>query len=286
MFLTLLALATAAVHTAGMPHPTEPDSVTARSRQACVRILQGGQSVGTGFFLDGRHLATCFHVAADDWTLKVEGGVVKQLAFRWRSELSIQLHDGRVVPVEPLSTPTADDYSPIQHDFAVLRLKAPLSAAPPPLALHGASALPPVGSRVSFTGFPLRAPVMLTHYGHISGYGPANDFLCIQASVNKGNSGGALVSEAGLVLGIISNREGDLSTELRATRDQMRAMGERMGSISLEVDTPTGRRPVNQNELLLNTLDTLEAYISTGIGYARSSRHLSAWLSRHPLTSP
>ena len=37
-------------------------------------------------------------------------------------------------------------------------------------------------------------------------------------------------------------------------------------------------------DISIETIKVLNAYISTGIGYARNATHLRAYLSRHPLT--
>lgn len=264
--------------------PAKADRNTETARAACVRILHdGGKPVGTGFFLDARHVATCWHVAAGKFDLRVDHGVVKSLTWEPRPALQVLTAAGEVVNAEVLSVPTTADFSPIQYDFAILRLQKSCSA--PTLNLFASRELPAIGTELQFTGFPLAAPAMLTLRARVAGYGPASEFICVQAPVNKGSSGSALLAPDGTVLGIISDREGGLARELATTRDAMKEMGARMGGMLLEVDTPDGRKNVNQTSLLLDTLDTLDAYISTGIGYARSIEFLRAWRARHPATS-
>ena len=124
---------------------------------------------------------------------------------------------------------------------------------------------------------------MLTHRGLISGYGPASDVVCIQAPVNRGHSGSALLAPDGHVIGIISMREGRLGKELEATQKLLREVGPRLGGISHEIETSEGRKSISETQLLIATVDTLDKYINTGIGYARATTFLRSWLQRHPL---
>ena len=68
---------------------------------------------------------------------------------------------------------------------------------------------------IIFTGYPFGTPTMVSHIGTISGYTKDTSLISIQASTNKGNSGGALMDKDGNAIGIVSLREGGISLALQ-----------------------------------------------------------------------
>lgn len=73
------------------------------SRNNCVRILTDEKSVGSGFFLDEYHVATCFHVAAKEWTLKIEPNEVTELQWTPQDNIQVEMDDGAIVSATFLS---------------------------------------------------------------------------------------------------------------------------------------------------------------------------------------
>ena len=117
---------------------------------------------------------------------------------------------------------------------------------------------------------------MVTHKGIISGINSDRSIICIQAPVNKGNSGGALMSFDGKVQGIVSMREGGIGRGLEELQIYIDSTSKN-GSVHL-----MGVDPLQAINALIGTLNT---YISTGIGYAHSSKFISDYLVRHPLSA-
>ena len=109
------------------------------------------------------------------------------------------------------------------------------------------------------------APALITHKGMISGIDDSGNIICIQGSINKGNSGGALISDDGKVIGIVSMREGRVSKALADLTIYIEAT-EKQGSVRLK-----GVDPLQAIKEITKILDT---YISTGIGYARDIKYL------------
>jgi S1-C subfamily serine protease len=128
-----------------------------------------------------------------------------------------------------------------------------------------------VGDDIIFSGYPLATPAMVTHKGMISGVGLNGEIICIEAPINKGNSGGALCNSSGQAIGIISMKEGGIGIGLKE-------MAEQINGSSVKVSIG-GVDPMQGIQELTTTLDR---YISTGIGYARSIQYLRDYLKKHP----
>lgn len=243
------------------------------SRSNCARIVAANNPVGSGFFIDEQHVVTCFHVAAKEWVLQLQSNQVIQITWAPQDDLQIEMEDGTKVSATFLSTPTEQDPSPIIHDFAILRLANPQKGKG--LPFHTDPSLPEIGTEVFFSGYPLGTPAMLTHKGVISGIEKTETIICIQAPINKGNSGGALLTPKGEVLGVISMREGGITQKLDQTRKYYQEAKGKMASMSIG-----GIDPV---DISMDTINVLDAYISTGIGYAHNAKHLQNYIKRHPL---
>jgi hypothetical protein len=107
----------------------------------------------------------------------------------------------------------------------------------------------------------------------VSGQDSATSLIFVQAPINKGNSGGALLNAQGHVIGIVSMREGGISrglSELTKYIDQASSHG----SVQIQgVDTLQATKAIVQ---------TLDQYISTGIGYARAIKFAREYLAKNP----
>jgi S1-C subfamily serine protease len=239
------------------------------SRSAAVKVIsQPDQSSGSGFFIDDQLVLTCFHVVA---SVTVQGNNI-----RWtlHPSLKISTPAGELIDATVISLPTEADASPLIQDFAVLKLKTKPTKRVSKLQIAAEKELPAVGDDVAFSGYPLATPGLVTHRGMISGHDELFDLIFIQAPINKGNSGGGLLNEQGHVVGIISNREGGISQGLQQLQiyiDQKASQGsvQIMGVDSLQVTKAI--------------VQTLDQYISTGIGYARSIKFARDYVNANNL---
>lgn len=194
------------------------------SRNSTVRVITTSGS-GTGFFIDNKYVVTCFHVIAK---VEINKDIVpNQMKIDIAKDLKIRLISGEEVDVEyalpgdftkplvwqkPYSLEFIRSVMPWIDDFAVLRLKSTPRTPTKSVSLFSGTDIPEIGTEVILSGYSLKAPGMLTHKGFISGIF-AED-IGIQAPVNKGNSGGALLNDKGEVIGIVYKREGSISEEV------------------------------------------------------------------------
>ena len=178
------------------------------SRESTVRIIsQSGNSSGSGFFIGDQTVLTCFHVVAK---VSVQGQTVNLAIYR---DLQVVLPSGETISATVVSVPTQVDESPLVDDFALLRLNTKPATKISGITLATDGELLDVGDEVVFSGYPLATPGMVTHRGMISGYDDAKSLIFIEASINKGNSGGAVLNAQGHAIGIISMREGGISRQ-------------------------------------------------------------------------
>lgn len=145
---------------------------------------------GTGWFVDGEHVITCYHVVKD----------VDAIVF--------ERNDKSLVYLEVVGK---DEHS----DIAVLKVQDADTRCPSPLQI--AKAMPSVGEGVATVGFPI--PLLLGENAKLttgiinadSGLMGDSDFFQISAQVQPGNSGGALLNDKGEVVGIV---EGFLNEDI------------------------------------------------------------------------
>jgi len=257
------------------------------SRANAVRVnVPSLKSSGTGFFFDTEHIITAFHVVGTmnvnkntkppEAEITIGSDVVVVLPAG--ETISAQVvapkpQEGTIKLIDPLPLDAQSALVPILSDFAILKLKqkpkTPVTANP----LLRSEPLPPVGSEIFFSGYPLGAPTMLTHKGIISGMTADQAIICIEAPINKGNSGGALLDERGNVIGIITNREGGISKGLQEVAVYI-SETQKHGRVAL-----MGVDPLAAIQELVKTLDM---YISPGIGYARTIKHVVDFTDRNP----
>jgi S1-C subfamily serine protease len=131
-----------------------------------------------------------------------------------------------------------------------------------------------LGDDVVISGYPLNVPGMVTHRGMISGMTADTSLFFIEAPINKGNSGGALVDKNGNIIGLLSLREGGLSPALEDLRRKIYASMQSGMTITM-----AGINPVTSTGMLI---DTVDQYISVGIGYARSAMFAKQYMAKHP----
>lgn len=269
----LLAVVSLACAASVQPKGVSRSRLISLSREATVKISSGIEPMGTGFVIAPDLVATCFHVVA---AMQVDG---QKVTFQNFPNLRVKFADGAESDATCVSIPSQQEQEPILFDFAVLRL-----STPPPSATGGSlgiGVLPGIGDDVVFSGYPLDAPFMLTHQGTVSGVSSDGEFIAVEAAVNKGNSGGLLLSSQAMPVGIMTLREGGLSKELARLRDLMMQLGPRLGGVSHSVPTEAGTIDVKENDLILQTVNALDRNISTGIGYARTTKHLREYVAKH-----
>jgi serine protease Do len=150
---------------------------------------EAGQSQGSGFVYDDRHVVTNEHVVGT------------------ADEVAIQFADGSYRTADVVGT---DAYT----DLAVVRVPD-LPGGVEPLPVESASPRP--GERVVALGTPFGLEGTITH-GIVSGVNRSMtveggftipDTVQTDAPINPGNSGGPLVSTDGTVIGVNRAQEGD-----------------------------------------------------------------------------
>jgi S1-C subfamily serine protease len=238
-----------------------------KSRLATVKIVSNlAKSSGTGFFLNERQIATCFHVVAN---IEVQAQTVKYEIFQ---DLKVVLPNGDSIDAKCLTSPSQSSQEPLLYDFAIVQLTSAPQTRTEALPIVQRDGQEPVGSDVYFSGFPLATPAMVTHKGMLSGRSSDGKIICVQAAINKGNSGGALLNQDGQVIGIVSMREGGISQALLELGRFIEST-EKQGSVQL-----MGVDPLQSTKEIIHVLDT---YISTGIGYAISAKYLREYIAKH-----
>ncbi len=238
------------------------------SRNATTQISSiAGNSKGTGFIIGRRHVVTCFHVVA---RTSQENGQIKWDIYQ---DLKIKFINGQEITGKVVSIPTQQAPDPLFRDFAVIELQQDVPQEATSSILEVADPKFEVGDDIVFSGYPLATPAMVTHKGMVSGYDAKSKIICLQASINKGNSGGAVCDSAGKVIGIVSMREGGIAVGLSELNAYIAESGKH-GSVAI-----MGVDPLQAIRAISETLDT---YISTGIGYAQSSDALRSYLDQRP----
>lgn len=237
------------------------------SRSSGVRLVsQTAHSSGSGFFIGEEYVLTCFHVVA---SISVQGS---NMNWKLHPDLQVVTSSGETIDATVISVPTQADASPLMQDFALVRLRSKPSKSFAALILASEKETPNVGDVVVFSGYPLATPGMATHRGMVSGYDESLSIIFVQAPVNKGNSGGALLNAQGHVIGIVSMREGGISQGLQQLQvyiDQASSQG------SVQI---MGVDPLQATKAIIQTLDQ---YISTGIGYARAIRYFQDYVAKN-----
>jgi hypothetical protein len=71
--------------------------------------------------------------------------------------------------VDPLPYSAQSAIIPVLMDFAILKLQGKPKTPIIPNPLLRGKPLPSIGAEIIFSGYPLGAPIMLTHKGMISG---------------------------------------------------------------------------------------------------------------------
>lgn len=169
-----------------------------------------------------------------------------------------------------------NDPNPLLFDFAILKIG---NKEIKPFQIGKFDDVD-ISDEIIFSGFPLSSQHLTTHKGIISAkyirkgiFGNISQKVFqIDGSINKGNSGGPLLSlDDQKVIGIISTREGGISNELDAIRKYIKdRKTQSSGGVYIQ-----GVDPLPVIVELINTLDN---YISVGIGHAISIEYAIRYL--------
>ena len=267
-FFTYFCLAIAITFPVSMKSQSLP--ILQRSHNSTVKILSPSAGVsGSGSLIGDRVVLTCLHVVVQ--IQPVDANNVNLIPF---SDLVVEMPDGEKISATLASIPTPTDSATVDHDFAFLRLATKPTGAFQTVEIGTEKDKPKLGDDIAFSGYPLNTPGMVTHRGMVSGTDKQEDLIFIEGSINKGNSGGGLLGRDGHLIGIISLREGGITTGLAQLRDQLNAQSHSGMKVTM-----LGMDPVQTTKMLI---DTLDQYISTGIGYAHSIRFAKDYQSKHP----
>jgi S1-C subfamily serine protease len=238
------------------------------SRESGVRIIsRSGNSSGSGFFIGDQTVVTCFHVVAK---LTIQGQTIDAAIY---PDLQVVIPSGETIDATVVSVPTQSDPTPKNDDFALIQLKNAPKKAISKVVLATESEFPNVGDEVVFSGYPLGTPGMVTHRGMVSGFDDSRALIFVEAPINKGNSGGGLLNAQGHAIGIVCDRVGGISKGLGDLSAYITET-ESHGRVAI-----MGVDPLQATKALIETLDT---YISTGMGYAISIKFARDYISKSP----
>lgn len=221
--------------------------------KATVKIFDGenpDEGFGSGFHLRSSEIVvTNAHVVLpfvrndDDLFARTESGEVRQLSLV--------------------------DHSPAdERDFAVMTVEAPWDDSRQ--SLEPDNEIPDRGENVLFSGFPFGKKELLVHKGVVSG--PSEGGFSIDGAVNKGNSGGPVVSaEDETVQGIITLK-GSVQPE------ELEELHEAWSRVYFAAKNSTAKLHIGSvdqqefNKLVASSFDTLNSFVetssTTGIGRA------------------
>jgi S1-C subfamily serine protease len=250
------------------------------SRQNAVFVSgtfqQGQQTMitsGSGFFLDQTHVATCYHII---FPPAPPSGAFSVASI---GNIEVVVSDGEVIPAEDVTLPLAEDKTPGDDDFAILRLERSPKIAIVPCAFAKDVPKQLIGSAVTLSGYPLaeEAPgfnrddpntfILHTFLGTISGF--SKSLIGLQAPINRGSSGSAVLNKAGEVIGIVGFEDSNFDSVLHQAEN---------ANIGFDQMTPSEKLATTS---LFQLIGQLGNSYSNGIGYARTINGLSSYIERH-----
>lgn len=246
------------------------------SRRSCVKIVSKGTSLGSGFFIKDDLIVTCFHVIA---LIQISEGKVN---YRIYDELAAIDETGNLNYLECISVPTDKSPEPFINDFAVLKLKNKVDSK---RVLNLSNDQIEVSDKIIFSGYPFGLPTMITHTGEVSGV-VKDSLIYVQAPVNNGNSGSALLNKNGDIIGIVTFKQAGIGQALEKQLQDIMVIQQTFGKGALQmgvIQSADGTKSVgfDQIDFAKETISTLHQNLETGIGGARHVRFLKAYLKKN-----
>ena len=250
--------------------------LTSLSRNSCVKITSKGTSLGSGFFIKDDLIVTCFHVIAQ---IQISDGNVNYQIY---PDLTAIDENGNSTYLECISIPTEKSPEPFVHDFAVLRVKNRIDKKQ---ILKLSDEQIEVSDKIMFSGYPFGLPTLITHTGEVSGL-VKDSLVYVQAPVNNGSSGSALLNKNGEVIGIVTFKQAGIGQALEKQLQDIIIMQQTFGKGGLQmgvIQSADGKTSVgfDQIDFAKETISTLHQNLETGIGGARHVRFLKAYLKRN-----
>jgi S1-C subfamily serine protease len=177
-----------------------------KSRKATLKILSYNENIkdsyiGTGFFIkvgSDTLIITCFHIIGtakyNPILRKYEYAHYRHIkGIIWNGD-TINLH---FYPKDEITeNNTGFDYSILKGEGIRKGIEM--------FSINKIDTTIYIGENVIFSGYPFGIEHMITHTGVVSGEGNNYGNFYIQASVSHGNSGGIIINNKGLVMGIMT----------------------------------------------------------------------------------
>jgi hypothetical protein len=230
--------------------------------------LKNGEALGsgTGFLING-HLVTNNHVYFSQNT--------DQIKITFVDEDSSSITFERTINYSDFQSKLKEGDLRTGWDFAILDLENDKINNFPSLEFCEVNHLIPIGRQIALLGFPFNQDSLALHGGFVSSKYTINnvDYIQIDASVNKGNSGGPLIDiETGKVIGLVTRKGNGLTNLFDQVRqgviqsiqyvDQINGVQAQIGGIDLIKATAVTQRQI------LSVFNEIDRSANVGIGYA------------------
>ena len=250
--------------------------LTSLSRSSSVNITTKGTSLGSGFFIKDDLVVTCFHVIA---RIQISEGKVN---YQIHDDLTAIDENGTSINLECISMPTDTSPEPFIHDFAVLKIKSRIDKKQ---ILKLSNEQIEISDRIMFSGYPLNLSTLITHTGQVSGL-VKDSLIYVQAPVNNGSSGSALLNKSGEVIGIVTFKQAGIGQALEKQLQDIILIEQTFGKGGMQIgviQSADGKTSggFDQIDFAKETISTLRQNLETGIGGARHVRFLKAYLKRN-----
>lgn len=230
--------------------------------------LKEGEALGsgTGFLING-HLVTNNHVYHSQNTDQIK------ITFVDEDSSSITLE--KIINYTDFQSKLKEGDYEMGWDFAILDLEDSDINKLPSLEFCSAEYSIPIGKQIVLLGYPFNQDSLAIHTGIVSSKYSINnvDYIQIDASVNKGNSGGPLIDkETGKVIGIVTRKGNGLTNLFDQVRqgviqsiqyiENIKGVQAQIGGIDIIQATGITQRQI------LTIFNEIDRSANVGIGYA------------------